>query len=269
MGCFGSKLPPAKRFLVEQTCGAPLMPAPPNLKMNGWSITHGHTAAEDWTLHDDDLQIIDSVATEMRAKPSCGVVLVKGEKPPEQLNIVDEGETLLATLHMPPHLSLGIGATLTDPAGNVMAVMQSSYFGGARPSPEVSSSYCIYSGKPQFAGQWADQLGRYLWATVTRKPLTSNCTVTDGAGADAFKVTFAKRSGSHMSAHKVMMETASGQGVMLVSPTDGKRHSIQCATGGDSILYVCILYATALLDDELVRISRADNDDGGSERGDD
>jgi hypothetical protein len=48
------------------------MPAPPNLKMNGWSITHGHTAAEDWTLHDDHLQKIDSVATEMSAKTSCG-----------------------------------------------------------------------------------------------------------------------------------------------------------------------------------------------------
>ena len=49
------------------------------------------------------------------------------------------------------------------------------------------------------------------------------------------------------------MQTAAGEGVMLVGPMGEKpkRHHAECATGGDPILYLCILYACNLAFDEL------------------
>ena len=115
------------------------------------------------------------------------------------------------------------------------------------------SSYCVYSDKPQHAGQTPDDKGRYLWAKCTRRPFTWSCRVTNGAGAYAFQVHYASHMGSSHASHKVKMETAAGEGVMLVSPTKEKpkRHHIQCATNSDPILNVCIMYACNLAFDEL------------------
>ena len=60
--------------------------------------------------------------------------------------------------------------------------------------------------------------------------------------------------GRNHASHKVMIETTGGQGVMLCSPTSDekpKRHHIECAEGGDAILYVLIMVARNLCEDEL------------------
>ena len=138
------------------------------------------------------------------------------------------------------------------------------------------SSYCVYSDKPQHAGQTPDDKGRYLWAKCTRRPFTWSCRVTNGAGAYAFQVHYASHMGVSHASTKVKMETAADEwetdrqtdsqrnarpkprttkveGVMLVSPTKEKpkRHHIQCATNSDPILNVCIMYACNLAFDEL------------------
>ena len=274
MGCGGS-LPVASEFLVAQNGGTnanPLMPAPANLKMTGWTVSTGYTESEHTDGWNDEIeQMVDMVETTMRARAQRGVVRVPGEKPPEHLKISDgETDALIATLQMPPHLSLGIGATLIDPAGNVIAVLQSADFGGRRPTGMSTSAYCVYAGKPQYEGQPPDQLGRFLWATVTRKGFTYNCTVTNGAGVPSFNVSFASRMGWNHVSHKVKLTTSAAEGlkgVMLAGPSaeKPKRHNIQCADGGDPILYACIMYASALAHDEVENINRGGNDGGGGE----
>ena len=222
MGCAGSgpccaeSLPEAEEYLVAQsvpTSDGQLLAAPMTLRMTTGS--YGRTAPE------------------------------------RVLTICDLEETSVATLQMPKQRSFGVGASLMDPAGNVVATLASAE--QSRSHGSNRTSYCVYAGKPQFAGQTPDAKGLFLWAKCTRRPFTFSCNVTNGAGADAFKLKYASRSGFSHASHKVKIETAAGEGVMLVRPTveKPKRHHIECATGGDPILHVCIPYACNLAVDEL------------------
>ena len=217
MGCAGS-LPEAEEYLIAQSVptDGQLLAAPTTLRMTGWPI---------------------------------GIGL--GGKERAILTICDLNDTPVATLLMPPQQSFGVGASLMDPAGNVVATLASAE--QSRSHGSNRTSYCVYAGKPQFAGQTPDAKGLFLWAKCTRRPFTFSCNVTNGAGADAFKLKYASRSGFSHASHKVKIETAAGEGVMLVRPTveKPKRHHIECATGGDPILHVCIPYACNLAVDEL------------------
>ena len=73
------------------------------------------------------------------------------------------------------------------------------------------SSYCVYSDKPQRAGQTPDDKGRYLWAKCTRRPFTWSCRVTNGAGAYRFQVHYASHMGVSHASTKVKMETAADE----------------------------------------------------------
>jgi len=151
MGCVGS-LPEAEVYLVAQSVPTygQLLAAPTTLRMTGWPVGTG-----------------------------CGGM-------ERELTICDLNDTSVTTLQMPKQESFGLGASLRDPTGNVIATLASAEH--SRPTGMNSSSYCVYSGKPQFAGQAPDVKGLYLWAKCTRKPFTFNCKVTNAAGADAFQV---------------------------------------------------------------------------------
>lgn len=158
---------------------------------------------------------------------------------------------------MPPHYSFGIGAVLCDPDGRVIAALSNELW--CRPGVSDKNSYRVYACKPQFPGQEADDRGRYLWADCRRNifgvfPPSNAVAVTDGAGAPAFTVRFPSRGGYSTNGHRVTVQRANGDGVMLLGPTAGERlprHGVQCAAGGDPILYLCIIYACYLAEDEI------------------
>ena len=75
-----------------------------------------------------------------------------GKGPSEQLNIHDAATNApLARLTMPPHCSFGVGAFMTDASGAVVAWLRSA--SDTRPNGFESSSYRIFSPKPQVPGQ--------------------------------------------------------------------------------------------------------------------
>ena len=141
---------------------------------------------------------------------------------------------------------------MMDPSGAVIATLVSAET--KRPQGMNQSSFMIFAGKPQYAGHVADAQGRYLWATVTRRPWTFAADVTNGANQLAFKLSYASRMGNTHASHKVKIETAAGEGVMLCGPTKKekpKQHDIVTASGGDSMLYCLICVARNLCEDEL------------------
>jgi len=244
-----------------------LMPSPATtLRMNGWPISVGYTASE---YNDDNWCDVEQAVAEgaawMRAMSETGVRVVPGQPGPETLTICGMDNAQVAKLQMPPHLSFGIGAKLMDAAGNVCAVLASK--ANTRPSGMQKSSYQVFAGKPQFAGQAPDAHGRYLWAICTRSAMTYTCKITNGAGADLFVLKYPGRRGSSHANHKVTLTTADGKGVMLVGPSDEnpKRHHIEVAAGGDPIFYICIMYACNLAFDELVAMNTHEEGPGGSD----
>ena len=244
MGCGGS-LPAAAGYLVDDAGVPPegkLMAAPTTLRMTGWRIGMGYTSGGYAG------ELPDYILKKIAEGPQTGVI-----KPGDGdvLTISDEAGTTLAYLQMPKQQSFGVGASLIDPDGNLIAKLAST--ASSRPSGWETSSYCVYAFKPQFAGQSPDAQGRYLWAKCTRRAFTFTCTVEYGQGS-VLHLKYASRFGTNHSSHKLKLERPDQRGVMLVSPTDEKpkRHHAECATGGDSILYLCIMTACNLAFDELV-----------------
>ena len=139
-----------------------------------------------------------------------------------------------------------------DPSGTVIATLVSAE--ASRPQGMNRSSFRILAGKPQYAGHTPDAQGRFLWATVTRRPWTFATDVTDGANQPAFTLSYVSRMGRNHASHKAKIMTAAGEGVTLCGPTKNekpKQHDIVTAAGGDSMLYCLILVARNLCEDEL------------------
>lgn len=208
--------------------------------MSGWSIAGGYTDYEKQFIPTDN----------KHKGPDTGVVRKDG--PAEVLTISDVQGATIATLQMPPHQSFGVPVSMMDPSGAVIATLVSAET--KRPQASDQSSFMIFACKPQYAGHVADAQGRYLWATVTRRPWTFAADVTNGANQPAFKLSYASRMGNTHAGHKAKIETAAGEGVMLCGPTKKekpKQHDIVTAAGGDSVLYCLICVARNLCEDEL------------------
>jgi hypothetical protein len=251
MGCCCSNGPSPEDFLVAQPPATELLlpGMSRDMLMNQWSIQ----------IHN---------ATDSPA----------GRGPSEQLNIHDAATNApLARLIMPPHCSFGVGAYMTDASGAVVAWLRSA--SDTRPYGFQSSSYCIFSPKPQVPGQQpalvidaAAGTQGYLWATLTRKPFTKTVTVTNSAGQLMWHGCVAMCPGpghTGMQTFLWSMMNKQGPGIMHMSKTDGRTDlppaaathkayviknlwAVRVADGVDAALALCVWAASRLTLDELV-----------------
>ena len=256
MGC-GASLPVAETFLsTPQPSPAEGYLAsdwPSRLKMTGWSYCSGyHHPSEAGSLamvahvfeENGELDETANWSSSGCGKGGCGK--------PEQLQIHDEQERLLATLCMPRHLSFGIGAKLLDAEGNTIALMVSAE--SKRPHGMFSSSYQVLAPRPYYEGQPSVSGSWYLWASVKRAPFTFSVKIFDPQGVQISKgYTYMGYAGNGFASQKWKCETMTKHGLMLCLPTNEqpKRHDIQCAEGVDAALQVCLMYAAKLANDEL------------------
>jgi len=249
MGCCCSKAPSPEEFLVAQPAATELLlpGMPRDMLMNQWSIQIRYPT--------------DNPA---------------GKGPSEQLNIHDAATNApLARLTMPPHCSFGVGAFMTDASGAVVAWLRSA--SDTRPNGFESSSYRIFSPKPQVPGQQPlviDAAGTqgYLWATLTRKPFTKTVTVTNSAGQLMWsgRVTMCPGPGqTGMQTTLWSMMNTQGPGIVHMSKADSRPDmppaaashaayaiknlwAVRVADGVDAALALCVWAASRLALDELV-----------------
>jgi hypothetical protein len=126
MGICGST-PPAEQYLAlaQPECPDPLMPDLPRaMLMNPWPLltNFGNTTNDP-----------------------------AGNGPPSTLSLTDVEGALLATIHMPPRRSFGIGASVDDASGNPVAWLRTAE--RQRPQGINRSSYNIFGPRPQVQGQ--------------------------------------------------------------------------------------------------------------------
>lgn len=171
------------------------------------------------------------------------------------------GGGALAVFHLPPRRSFGFGATVTDGAGTTVAWLRSPH--PQRMTGMSQSSYNIFAARPARAATGAvvapavavDAQGTmgFHWATVTRKPFTNKCTITDPAG----QVIYSGRKCMGLDTKGMqtwLMENASGQGVAHVSRLKGSKpptHDIRVAQGADPAFALCCMFASVLAVEEL------------------
>jgi hypothetical protein len=188
---------------------------------------------------------------------NCGV----GE--PTTISVINsDGGQKLATIEMPPRRSFGIGATVTDAAGNPVGWLRSAET--QRAQGMNRSSYYVFASRPQIQGQQPSALDTagtqgYMWATVTRAPFTSKVTVTNASGANVYDGRTVMGFDTSGMQTFLLSSSPDGNGVMHMSKMESTRHPavhrIRTAQGGDPLLFLLIKFAAEMADNELYQNS--------------
>lgn len=231
MGCCCSKAPTAEEYLAQAVatpCADPLLPGMPNAM-----------SCDRWPF------ILSSV------NDNCGV----GE--PTTISVINSAnQQALATIEMPPRRSFGIGATVTDAAGNPFGWLRSAE--SQRAQGMNPSSYYVFASRPQIQGQQPSALDTagtqgYMWATVTRAPFTSKVTVTNASGANVYDGRTVMGFDTSGMQTFLLSSSPDGNGVLHMSKVKTKPpvHSIRAAQGGDPLLFLLIKFAAEMADNEL------------------
>ena len=235
MGCCMSKVPDAETFLVNHMEGqlAPedhLLPGlPTKLEMDDWETVWKSHATSGWAVPSNE-----GVGNE------------------ETLAVSDADGNVVAKLNMPRYRSFGVGATMTDAAGNVAAWLKSPHTHKQRPID--GPSYCIFGAKPVVMGQKpTGPNGSYLRETVKMPSFGFGCKVLSPSGEEIYSMKWYGTGGTVVP-FSVQLPGKKGppQGVMVSGVTNHvpKRHDIQVAEGADVALSICIMYAFHLIDSE-------------------
>ena len=233
MGCCSSKLPDAETFLVAPPAPEDhLLPGlPTKLTLDDWDAAWKSTITNAWSVDTGDKGVGNEVT----------------------LSVFDADGNVVAKLNMPRWHSFGVGATMTDAAGNDVAWLKSPH--PHKQMPINGPSYCIFSAKPAVTGQTpTGPDGSYLRATVKMPSFGFGCKVLKPSGEEMYSLRTYGLGSSTPCPFSVQLPGKEGppQGVMISGVTNHvpKRHDIQVAEGADVALSICIMYAFHLIDSE-------------------
>jgi len=242
--------PPPSQYLLDKVPTSVTMPpwsffndsfkyhAPPSGSGNALAAIHFATVMEDIMVDgmEDDTQVDDRGLGKWETLPITAKT----------------GGLKIGSLTMPPHMAFGKPAVLKDHTENVIAYVMTAE--KARPMDSNSSTVNVYATQPQFDGQEQSIEDGYLWASVTRKPFSYTVEVRNGSGVNVGAARM-------YTWNKLKIESTNGEGLLLALPSraDKKMQDVNCATGVDVALQICVQAALQISFDELYK-PKEDND---------